>query len=407
MAAMSDAPPLPAAGARPGLLALLSVAAAATVANLYYNQPLLASLGASFGATQAEIGRVPMLTQLGYGLGMLLLVPLGDRLERRRFIVIMVALAGLVLVGVSLAPSLGWFLALSGVLGMATMVPQLIVPYAATIAAPHERGRVVGTVMSGLLIGILLSRTVSGFVGERFGWRAMYAAAAGLMMIFAAALALVLPPQRPERVVPLRELYASLYTIARREPVLRLYSVLGALTFAGFSAFWSTLAFHLASLPGHYGSQVAGLFGLVGVSGALAAPIVGRINDRRDPRLVNGLAIATVLASFVVLGLFGGSLVGVGVGVVLLDIGAQANLITNQTRIFSLSPADRSRINTVYMSTYFSGGALGSWLGVLGWSRAGWTGVSLAGGALSALALAIFAVGSRPAVSASASAPTS
>lgn len=198
------------------------------------------------------------------------------------------------LVGVALAPSLAWFTVPSGVLGMATMVPQLIVPYAATIAAPHERGRVVGTVMSGLLIGILISRTVSGFVGERFGWRAMYAAAAGLMMILAAALALVLPPQRPERAVPLRELYASLLTITRREPVLRLYSV-------------------------------------------------------------------------------------------------------NQTRIFSLAPEDRSRINTVYMATYFSGGALGSWLGSMGWAHAGWSGVAVVGGALSALALVIFAVGSRPA----------
>jgi predicted MFS family arabinose efflux permease len=398
MTSMHEPQPPSPAGARPELLALLSVAGAATVANLYYNQPLLASLRASFGATQAAMGRIPMLTQLGYGLGILLLVPLGDRLERRRLIVFMIAVASLVLVGVARAPSLAWFTVLSGVLGLATMVPQLIVPYAATIAAPNERGRVVGTVMSGLLIGILLSRTVSGFVGERFGWRAMYAAAAVLMMVLAAALAAVLPAQRPERVVPLRELYASLIAIARREPVLQLYSVLGALTFASFSVFWSTLAFHLASLPGHYGSQVAGLFGLVGVSGALAAPLVGGINDRRDPRLMNGIAIATVLLSFVVLGLWGRSLVGLGVGVVLLDLGAQANLITNQTRIFSLDPAQRSRINTVYMATYFAGGALGSWLGAIGWAHAGWPGVAIVGGALAALALVIFAIGSRPSV---------
>ena len=399
---MPGSPPLTPARARPALLALLSVAAAATVANLYYNQPLLASLRASFGATQEAVSRVPMLTQLGYGLGMLLLVPLGDRLERRRLIAIMTALAALVLVGVALAPSLLWLTVLSGLLGLATMVPQLIVPYAATLAAPSERGRVVGTVMSGLLIGILLSRTVSGFVGERFGWRVMYGAAAGLMVILAAALAILLPSQRPERVVPLGELYASLVTITRREPVLRLYSLLGALTFAGFSVFWSTLAFHLAALPEHYGSQVAGLFGLVGITGALAAPLVGRFTDRREPRLVNGLAIATVLASFVVLGLFGRSLVGLGAGVVLLDLGAQGNHITNQTRIFGLDPAHRSRINTVYMATYFAGGALGSWLGAIGWARAGWTGVSLVGGALAALALGIFVVASRPSAQTSA-----
>jgi predicted MFS family arabinose efflux permease len=392
---MADSPPPAPAGARPALLALLSIAAAATVANLYYNQPLLASLRSSFSTTQEAVGRIPMLTQLGYGLGMLLLVPLGDRLERRWLIAAMTALSALVLVGVAFSPSLGWFLALSGLLGLATMVPQLIVPYAATMAAPSERGRVVGTVMSGLLIGILLSRTVSGFVGARFGWRGMYGAAAGLMVILAAALALALPSQRPERVVPLRELYASLLTLARREPILRLYSVLGALTFAAFSVFWSTLAFHLAALPGHYGSQVAGLFGLVGVSGALAAPLVGRFTDRGDSRIINGLAILTVVGSFVILGLFGRSLVGLAVGVVLLDLGAQGNHIANQTRIFGLDPAHRSRLNTVYMATYFAGGALGSWLGALGWTHSGWTGVSLVGGALAALALVIFVLGAR------------
>lgn len=384
-----------AASASSGLVGLLAVAAAATVANLYYNQPLLAALRGSFGATQEAMGRVPMLTQLGYGFGMLTLVPLGDRLERRRLIVAMTVVAGLVLVGVSLSPSLGWLTALSFVLGLATMVPQLIVPYAATAAAPHERGRVVGTVMSGLLIGILLSRTVSGFVGARFGWRAMYGAAAVLMMALSIALAAILPAQRPARAVPVRELYASLVTLARREPVLRLHAALGALTFAGFSVFWSTLAFHLAALPGRYGSQVVGLFGVVGVVGALAAPLVGRFADRRDPRLVNGVAIGAVLASFGVLAAFGSSLVGIGAGVVLLDLGAQSNHISNQTRIFSLDPALRSRLNTVYMVTYFAGGALGSWLGAVGWARAGWLGVCAIGAALAALAFAVFARGAR------------
>jgi predicted MFS family arabinose efflux permease len=378
-----------------GLVSLLAVAAAVTVANLYYSQPLLAALRTSFGSTQEAVSRVPMLTQLGYGLGMLALAPLGDRFERRRLIASTTAFTSLVLVGVALAPSLAWLTVLSGLLGLATMVPQLIVPYAATLAPPLQRGRVVGTVMSGVLIGILLSRTVSGFVNARFGWRAMYAAAAVLMAVLASALAVVLPDQRPERPVPLRELYASLLTLVRREPVLRLHSALGALAFAGFSAFWSTLAFHLAALPQHYGSQVVGLFGVLGVLGALAAPLVGRVADRGGGRLVNVVGLLAVLLSFVVFGLVGGSLAGIGAGVVLMDLGVQSNHISNQTRIFGLDPAQRSRLNTVYMATYFAGGALGSWLGAVGWTHAGWTGVAVVGGALAALGLLIFGLGAR------------
>ena len=373
-----------------GLVSLLAVSAAATVANLYYSQPLLAALRTAFGSTQEAVSRVPMLTQLGYGLGMLALAPLGDRFERRRLIASTTAFTSLVLVGVALAPSLGWLTVLSGLLGLATMVPQLIVPYAATLAPPLQRGRVVGTVMSGVLIGILLSRTVSGFVNARFGWRAMYAAAAVLMAVLAAALAVVLPDQRPERPVPLRELYASLLTLVRREPVLRLHSALGALAFAGFSAFWSTVAFHLAALPQHYGSQVVGLFGVLGVLGALAAPLVGRVADRGGGRLVNVVGLLAVLLSFVVFGTLGRSLLGIGAGVVLMDLGVQSNHISNQTRIFGLDPAQRSRLNTVYMATYFAGGALGSWLGAVGWMHAGWTGVAVVGGALAALGLLIF-----------------
>jgi len=245
--------------------------------------------------------------------------------------------------------------------------------------------------MGGLLIGILLSRTVSGLLGARFGWRAVYVMAAGGMLALAATLRALLPPQRPERVVPWGELYRSIGALVRREPVLRQHSVLGALTFAAFSVFWSTLAFHLAALPAHYGSGVTGAFGVVGVVGALAAPLVGRFADRGDPRIINGAAIATVAASFGALWLWSGSLVGIAVGVVLLDLGAQANHISNQARIFALDPALRNRLNTVYMVSYFAGGASGSWLGATAFARFGWAGVCGAGAALGVAALAFFA----------------
>ena len=373
------------------LVALLAVAAGATVANLYYNQPLLAAMAPSLGVSHSAAGVIPMLTQLGYGLGMLALVPLGDRMERRRLIAGMTAASGVVLLGVAAAPSFAWLGALSLLLGLTSMVPQAIIPYAASAARPTERGRVVGSVMSGVLIGILLSRTVSGLIGARLGWRAVYVLAAGVMFALALTLRALLPAQRPDRVVPWGELYRSIGTLVRGQSVLRQHAVLGALTFAAFSVFWSTLAFHLASLPERYGSGVVGAFGVVGVAGALAAPMVGRFADRRDPRIINGVAIATVAASFGVLAVAGGSLPGIAAGVVLLDLGAQANHISNQTRIFALDPTLRNRLNTVYMVSYFAGGAAGSWLGASAFARYGWPGVCGVGAALGTAALVFFA----------------
>ena len=362
------------------------------MANLYYNQPLLEATASSFGVSQSAVGVIPMLTQLGYGLGMLGLVPLGDRLERRLLIAGMTAASGVVLLGVAAAPSFAWLSGLSLLLGITSMVPQAIVPYAAAAARPTERGGAVGTVMSGLLIGILLSRTVSGLLGARFGWRAVYVMGAGLMLALALALRAFLPAQRADGEVPWGELYRSLGALFRREPVLRRHAVLGALTFGAFSVFWSTLAFHLAALPQHYGSAVAGAFGVVGVAGALAAPLVGRFADRGDARIVNGAAIAMVTASFAVLFGAGGSLLGIAAGVILLDVGAQSNHISNQTRIFGLDAALRSRLNTVYMVCYFAGGAGGDRGSAPPRSaRLGWAGVCGAGAALGTAALAFFA----------------
>ena len=376
----------------PTLFALLSVSAGLIAANLYYNQPLLAGMADSFGVSPRAVGGIPTLTQLGYGLGMLLVVPLGDRFERSRLIVGMTSVASIALVGVALAPSLFWLTLGSLVLGFASMAPQLIVPYAAGVGPAARRGRAVGTVMSGLLVGILLSRALSGVVGGHFGWRAMYGLAAGIMAVLALVLRARLPAQSPENPVPVTTVYSSLGNVVRTQPVLRLHAVIGALTFGAFSIFWSTLSFHLAAPPHRLGSEVVGLFSIVGVAGALAAPMVGRFADRHDPRLINAAAMVTVILSFAAFGFFGNSLLGIAVGVLLLDIGVQANQISNQARIFSLDPNLRNRINTVYMATYFAGGAAGSWLGSYAWTHARWTGVSLAGGALGVAAVLIFAL---------------
>jgi predicted MFS family arabinose efflux permease len=367
----------------------MAAASGATAANLYYNQPLLGDIGRDLGASGGMLGLVPTLTQVGYAAGMLLIVPLGDSLERRRVIVTMSALVSLALVGAALAPTLPWLVIASFLVGATTVVPQLLVPFAAHLAPAAQRGRVVGTVMSGLLIGILLSRTAAGFVGTHLGWRAMFWLAAGFMLLLAVVLRFTLPSQPPVAAMPYPELMRSLVHLARTEPVLRIHAVLGALTFGAFSVFWSTLALYLESLPEHYGPQVAGLFGVVGVVGALIAPVVGRYADSHGGRRINMFAIGVLLLSFVVMWPLGRWLWGIALGVVLLDLGVQGNHISNQTRVYALRPEARSRLNTLYMVTYFAGGAAGSWLGTTAWTHAGWTGVCAAGAALCVTGLLI------------------
>ncbi|ATB44523.1 MFS transporter [Corallococcus macrosporus] len=378
-----------------GLVWLMAAASGATVANLYYNQPLLGDIGAALGASGSALGLVPMLTQVGYAVGMLFIVPLGDSLERRRVIVTMNLLVALALVGVALAPTLHWMVAASFVVGVTTIIPQLLVPFAAHLAPAAQRGRVVGTVMSGVLIGILLSRTAAGFVGTHLGWRAMFWMAAGLMLVSAGVLRFTLPSQPPVASMPYPQLLRSLIHLARTEPVLRLHAVLGALSFGAFSVFWSTLALYLQSLPQKYDAQVAGLFGVVGVAGAAVAPVVGRYADQRGDRRINAGAIVVLLLSFVVMWPLGRWLWGMALGVVLLDLGVQANQISNQTRVYSLRPEARSRLNTLYMVTYFAGGAAGSWLGTFAWTHWGWTGVCTSGAALCVVALLALKRGPR------------
>lgn len=353
----------------------MAVTSGAAAANLYYNQPLLVIIAQNFQVSAREVGLIPMLTQIGYAVGMLLVVPLGDLLERRRLILTMLGATTIALLVTAISPNFIWLSIVSLITGIATISAQLIIPFAAQLVKPQERGKVVGTIMGGLLIGILLARTVSGFVGERFGWRAVYWLASGITIVLAVALSRTLPKSKPSLRVSYTSLMVSLFTLLREEPVLREASALGAMCFGAFSAFWSTLAFFLAQPPYHYGSEVTGLFGLVGVVGATAAPVVGRIADRGSPRLAVGLAIAITAAAFVVFWLFGYQIWGLIMGVILLDLGVQANQVSNQARIYSLPPEAHSRLNAIYITFYFIGGALGSVLGTLGWSHWHWNGV--------------------------------
>jgi len=373
-------PQAPVRGVSSGLLLLMAGASGATVANLYYNQPLLADIGRSFGVSADAAGIVSTCTQIGYALGMFLFVPLGDVRERRGLVSALLVLVALSLVGVAAAQSLAWIYAASFAVGLTTVVPQIMVPMAASLAAPEQQGRAVGTVMSGLLLGILFTRTVSGLIGGTWGWRVMYGIAAVLMLVLLAVLRAKLPANRPQSDMRYGALLASMAGLIRRYAVLREAAAIGAANFAAFSAFWTALSFFLEGEPYRYSSQVAGLFGLIGAAGALGAPIVGRLADRWKPEWLIGALLGLNLLAYALFGALGVCLAALIAGVVLLDLGVQGTQVANMTRIYALDPPSRSRLNTVQMVTTFLGGAIGSSLGSYSWRHWGWTGVCWAGG---------------------------
>lgn len=378
-------------GIAPGLVALLALVAGVSVANLYYVQPLLPTLAARFGADPSGIGRVAVLTQAGYAAGLLLFIPLGDAVERKRLILWLCAATTAALLGVAAAPSLAWLGAASLLVGLFTVVPHVALPLAAHLAAPAERGRVIGAVLGGLLAGILSARALGGLVAQALGWRAVYLVAAAAMAALGVALQVLLPRQPPEASLPYRALLRSLGTLLRRHRELRRASLLGAAGMGAFSVLWTALAFHLAAPPFGLGSGVAGLFGLAGAAGVVAAPLVGRVADRRGARFTSGLALTTLLLAWAVLALLGWRLWGLLAGVLLLDVGVQANQVSNLARVHALEPAARSRLNTVYMVAYFVGGAAGTWSAARAWAAWGWPGVCAAGAAFAAAGLVAWA----------------
>lgn len=374
---------------------LLTIVSAMAAANLYYIQPLLADIARSFAISQGAASVSAMLTQLGYALGLLLIVPLGDSIDRRTLLAITLMAVTVALVATAVAPSATILAIASFAVGVTTVGPQIIVPFAASLANPQKRGRVVGTIMSGLLIGVLLARTVSGFIAAQLGWRTMYWIAAGMMLALAGVLWLVLPKEQPRARMSYPQMFKSLWQFIRTEPVLREASLFGGLAFGAFSVFWVTLVFFLETPPYHYGSEVAGLFGLAGVAGALAASNIGKLSDRINARTITGIMLLITLVAFVLFWLIGQMLWGLIIGVILLDLGTQGTHISNQTRIYSLNAQANSRLNTVYMVSYFIGGSLGSLLGTYGWSIGHWTGVSLVGIVMLLAALGVYVLGSR------------
>ncbi len=367
---------------RPALVLLLAVACGMAVANLYYAQPLLATIATAFHTSSTTASLVVTAAQLGYGTGLALVVPLGDLLERRKLVpfVMLVTVGALVLAGLS--PRIEILAIAAALIGVTSVVAQILVPFAAHLASDSERGRVVGMVMSGLLIGILLARTVAGLVAEVAGWRTIYLLAAAWMALLSVVLMKTLPREDSRPRMPYARLLGSVVRLVRDEPVLRRRSLYGLITFACFNVLWTSLAFLLSGPPYHYSNALIGLFGLLGVGGATAASIAGRLSDRGLDTSLTGLTMFLVAGSFALLALGGHSLWPLMVGIVALDLGTQGTQLFNQAQIYRLDPAARSRVNTAYMVAYFVGGSLGSLGTGAVFATAGWDGVCILGGCI-------------------------
>jgi predicted MFS family arabinose efflux permease len=379
-----------AAGLPRRLVALLAVACGTAVANNYYAQPLLHTIGTSFGVPGSTAGLLVTAGQIGYAAGLAFLVPLGDVLERRRLITRMLVATSAALAVAAAAPDIAALGSALAVVGVTTVAAQIIVPMTASLAAEQQRGRAVGTVMSGLMIGALLARLVSGLLAATVGWRPVYIMAAFIMLVLVVVLRRMLPAVQPRGSSSYRVLLRSVLTLIAAEPVLRQRMILGAVAMGSFSMLWTSVAFLLSGPPYRYGTAVIGLFSLAGLAGAAAAPQIGRLGDRGYGRLGTLGTIVIVLASWGLLDLGGHSLAALIPGVVLLDLGAQALHISNQSDIYALPAEVHSRLNTAYMVAYFTGGAVISAAASLTFSAAGWNGVCVLGIITAAAGLAVW-----------------
>ena len=372
------------------LVVLLAVACGATVANLYYAQPLLDTIARALNVSSGTAGLLVTATQAGYVAGLILIVPLGDLLQRRRLVSRLLVIDALALAAATVAPSIGVLAAALAVVGVSSVAAQILVPFASSLAAEEERGRVVGRVMSGLLLGILLARTVAGLVAQLGGWRLIYGLAAGAMLILAFVLRRALPVVPPPGGgLGYGELLRSVGTLIREEPTLRLRMAFGFASMVSFSGFWTSIAFLLSGPEYGYSEAVIGLFSLAGIAGAWMAAVAGRVADAGHQLAGTRLAALGVLASWGLLALGAHSLAALLAGIVLFDLGVQATQILNQSVIFRLRPEARSRLNTAYMTCYFAGAVSGSAGASFAWERGGWGAVSTAGAVVAAVGSAL------------------
>lgn len=373
----------------------MAAATGLAVSGNYYAQPLLPTIAKSFGTSAAAAASIVTTAQLSYGAGLLLLVPVADLRERRSLIVTLMLLAAFGLGLSAVAPTLPLLLVGTAITGFCSVVAQVLVPLAATLAAPQQQGRAVGALMAGLLIGILLARTVAGSLSSLLHWRAVYVVAAGAMTVCAVLLGRSLPRYKSDAGVGYGALLRSVGQLFLEERVLRVRAVLGMLSFALFSLFWTPLAFLLTAPPYRYSDAVIGLFGLAGAAGALAATWAGKLADQGRGVAGTWLGLLGLLLAWLPLAFAQKSLAALLAGVLLLDLAVQLTHVSNQNAIYALRPQARNRLNAGYMTCYFLGGAGGSWLAAHLYPRAGWPGIVAAAVGLATLAIAMGLLGLR------------
>jgi len=380
---------------------LLAIACGVIVANIYYAQPLAGPIAHALGLNLGAAGLLVTLTQIGYGLGLLLVVPLGDLIETRRLVLCIVAVSFVGLLLAALSTSVAPFLVASLIIGVSSTAVQILVPYAAHIAPAWRRGHVIGQVMSGLLIGIMLSRPTASLIDDLWGWQAVFYFAAGLMALIGVLL-MMLPPRRPTANEHYLALLASMVHLYRNTPLLRRRGFYQALLFGAFSLFWTTSPLFLAGPQFRLSQRGIALFALAGVAGALAAPLAGRLADKGKSRIATGIAMLSVMAGFLLTRILHTgswpSLALLTAGAILIDFGVSSSLVIGQRAIYSLGAEHRSRLNGLFMATFFAGGAICSAAGGWAYARGSWNLTSWIGIGLPIAALIYFATEPREAV---------
>ncbi|GAB3395635.1 MFS transporter [Humibacter soli] len=374
---------------------LFAIAAGAAVGTLYLAQPLIETITAAFGVASASGAILVTITQIGYAVGIFLIVPLGDVVNRRRLIPVILILSAAALLGAAIAPSYGLLLAALGAVGLTAVAAQILNPLAAELAAPERRGRTVGTVASGVLIGILLSRTVSGTVADLWGWRSIYVIFAVLALVLALVLAVMIPKLARRAPVPYFRLLGSVFTAVVRHPAAPVTMLITGVNFAVFTMFWTALTYLLTAQPFGYSTSQIGLMGLVGVAGAIVSRRAGVMHDRGWSVPATGIALGLLLLSLAGAWLFQTSIIGLIVVVIVLDVAVQGTLVLGQTRMVALSPSERSRLNTAMVVFNFVGGALGSFLAGPLWGAGGWNAIMIGSFVLTVLALLVWVVARR------------
>lgn len=358
-------------GLRLAVIPLMAVAAGVIVANIYYNQPILKEIALSLQVNESQIGKISMLSQLGYGLGMFFLLPLGDKVNRKKLILLLCALLVFTLFFITLTSSLTVLYILSFFVGLFSTPAQIILPMAATLGKDN-RGKNVGVVFSGILVGILGARVLSGFITELFGWRYVFGISSGMVLVVTLLLKFYLPEVPSKFKGSYLHLLKSTLALVSEYRVLRQAALLGAFTFGVFCSFWTTLTFHLSGPPLNYNSGIIGLFGLIAIGGALVAPYFGKLADKGNVQRSLVITVSMIIGSILLIKVFPYSIPVLILSVFFLDIGVQATQITNFTRIYSLHEEAHSRMNTIYMTTYFIGAAVGTYFGLLSWKLGEW-----------------------------------